>query len=685
MFNAFKKSMTIQIILQYALIAIIPLVTLFLFTSYYSSRALQDAAFKHLQSVKEIKAEVLKNYIDENIRDITYFSSQNETKKNVSNLMSYYYRNQNSLDSLSYFSTNDFITIKNKIDQYSQKYFDSYDFKNLIMITPESGYVTYALNSVSFLGKSLLNIRTKNSNFFELWASVIKDRRVLLSDIFLNDITGKACAYIGMPVLNNRNEIQTVLVLELNLSIIDKIMQERSGLGKTGETYLVGNDYLMRSDSRFDSLSSTLRKVVRTEATMDIFERDMKSVDGKIIKDYRGKDVLSSSSHIGLNEFYGVNFDWAILAEIDKEEAFSAIGKTTRGMLKVGLLLIFLAIIAGYLFAYQTVRKIKHLIKTLSCIAEGDLSIIIKEHGEDEIGNLLKMIKKMVDNLKEMFGIVSDTANKTNSSTNRISASIEEQVTVATQLASSVAEITSTMEEISASSSEIAEYSSSVAESAQKTLDNTTGGTNSVSVVMEKMQEVKEDNLKSTQKIIDLGKKSEEITNVMDIINNIADQTKLIAFNAALEASSAGEAGKRFGVVASEIRRLADNVMESTGEIEKKINEIQHAVNNLVVASETGAKGIQVGLDYSVNAAKQLEDILIDVQNNADAAKKISLSIQQQKIANEQVVMAAREIAQGTNQTTTSMNEINKISQDNEVLSKNLLKQISQFKLSEDS
>src|SRR5208337_1012155 len=194
------------------------------------------------------------------------------------------------------------------------------------------------------------------------------------------------------------------------------------------------------------------------------------------------------------------------------------------------------------------------------------------------------------------------------------------------------------------------------------TWDDTKKGASAVESVIMKMNDINSDNLNSIREIVELGRKSKEISKVMEIINSIADQTKLIAFNAALEASSAGEAGKRFGVVAVEIRRLADSVMESTGEIESKINEIQEAINRLVIASEKGAKSIQEGMEFSNQTAGILEGIVDDAQSTTDAAKQISLSTQQQKTASNQVVTALREIVVGTEQTTDAVNEVVSIS-----------------------
>jgi methyl-accepting chemotaxis protein len=220
-----------------------------------------------------------------------------------------------------------------------------------------------------------------------------------------------------------------------------------------------------------------------------------------------------------------------------------------------------------------------------------------------------------------------------------------------------------------------------VVDNADKTCEDLKTGAESVNAVISKMTEISKDNDQSIQEIYELGKRSKEITKIMKIINNIADQTKLIAFNAALEASSAGEAGKRFAVVAVEIRKLADSVMESTGEIETKINEIQEAIDRLVITSEKGSKGIKGGIEYSGHTSGLLIEIVDAANNTTDSAKQISLSTQQQRTASSQVLIALKEIMTGSKQNTDAINQITLISTNMALLSDNLKEAVEKFKI----
>jgi hypothetical protein len=270
---------------------------------------------------------------------------------------------------------------------------------------------------------------------------------------------------------------------------------------------------------------------------------------------------------------------------------------------------------------------------------------------------------------------------KVHSFAGEVSASVEQQAAFSSQLSSSVTEISATMEEFSATASQIANHSHEVVDIADHTQHGTSSAASEVETLLEKMSAITSDNEASLKEIVELGRKSKEITKIMEIIGNIANQTKLIAFNAALEAASAGEAGKRFGVVAVEIRRLADSVVESTGDTEAKITEIIEAVHRLVIASEKGSKVIREGVDHSGRTMQMLSEVVDGSVATSDAAKQISMSTQQQQIASCQVVLALRDIQEGASQASSSIQQINNVGKELTAMSNDLKEVMDRFSL----
>lgn len=287
------------------------------------------------------------------------------------------------------------------------------------------------------------------------------------------------------------------------------------------------------------------------------------------------------------------------------------------------------------------------------------------------------LIRQSIGPLIERLSQMSD---KVHSHSASIAMAMEQQAGFATQLSSSVVEISSTMEEFSSTASQIAQHSHSVVERADKTLEDTKHGASEVENLTFKIMDISATIQSNLNEIVELGRKSKEINKVMEIINNIANQTKLIAFNAALEAASAGEAGKRFGVVAVEIRRLADNVVESTGEIEGKITEILDSVNRLVMSSEKSAQLIQEGQEYASHTVAMLIESVDGVEETTNAARQISLSTQQQQIASNQVVLALKDIEQGVRYSTESVHKSNTIVGELAALAEQLQEMVTSFK-----
>ena len=157
--------------------------------------------------------------------------------------------------------------------------------------------------------------------------------------------------------------------------------------------------------------------------------------------------------------------------------------------------------------------------------------------------------------------------------------------------------------------------------------------------------------------MLELGKKSQQIGTVLDIVSELAEQTNILAINATIEAAGAGDAGKRFGVVADEIRKLADRVAGSTKEIRTLIDDVRSAVNTTVMATETGSKAVDAGNRQFADVTTTFKQVADLVLTTTEAAREIELSTKQQSTAVEQVNVAVTNVAQSTRETEASSSQ----------------------------
>lgn len=373
---------------------------------------------------------------------------------------------------------------------------------------------------------------------------------------------------------------------------------------------------------------------------------------------------------------------------VKKSDFFAAYDELKTGVI---IMAIALAIVLTFFTGFMVKRSLsplKLMVGSLKEITDNDSGVTILTKrmtaiSQDEIGDVSKEVNNLLDKMHHIMTMVDGVSKRISSHTETITETVTQHAGFTSQLSSSVMEISSTMEEFSSTAAQIAQHSQGVAENADQSQLDINKSAHGMENLAMKMSEIMQDNEANLHEVVELGRKSKEINKVMEIINSIASQTKLIAFNAALEAASAGEAGKRFGVVAVEIRRLADNVVESTAEIESKISEIMSAVDRFIISSEKGSKRIIEGREYSGQALEMLSVVVSGAEVTNDTAKQISLSTHQQQIASSQVLLALREIEQGTRYSTQSIQQFSAISKDLKGISQEFEDYMNQFRLEE--
>ncbi|HTL53040.1 MAG TPA: methyl-accepting chemotaxis protein [Planctomycetota bacterium] len=243
------------------------------------------------------------------------------------------------------------------------------------------------------------------------------------------------------------------------------------------------------------------------------------------------------------------------------------------------------------------------------------------------------------------------------SSSSELQAAANQQATSAKENSTAMSEITTTVNELLATSRQIAESAQRVSQIASETATGARAGENTVQKTQEAVASIKRQVEQIVNHMLDLGKKSQQIGGILEIINELSEQTNILAINATIEAAGAGETGRRFAVVAEEIRKLADRVGNSTKEIRGLIDEIRSSVNTTVMATETGSKAVDAGFHQFGDLAASFKQIVSSVVTTTEASREIELSTKQQATAVEQVNIAVANVAQTTKETEASANQ----------------------------
>ncbi|MDF2577970.1 MAG: methyl-accepting chemotaxis sensory transducer [Chlamydiales bacterium] len=361
-------------------------------------------------------------------------------------------------------------------------------------------------------------------------------------------------------------------------------------------------------------------------------------------------------------------WNWVLMSEVhlDKVEKEAQENHESLVKLKISILLTFLicGLIGCFICTLVTIKVVNknlgsvNLIKeVLDNVAKGILNIRVNAKDEiasyfnDFLNNFEKLVRQVQHSVKVMGQPITVLENNSKLSSN-----------VSNQQAAGVKEIVSTMEDTDQLAKRIANKVEEVSGIATLTKTNAEQGYVTIKNNLQKMEEVKESNQRAIEGIRTLSGQINSIWDIVKIINGIADQTKIIAFNAELEASAAGEAGKNFQIVATEIRRLADNTVSSTMAIRKKIQEIQHSSDVLIISAEESSLRVNEGYEGSLKIGTKFGEILKSSEASAISSQEIVASIQQQVAAFEQILLTLRQLSDGINSFADSSKLIAKTS-----------------------
>ncbi len=321
-------------------------------------------------------------------------------------------------------------------------------------------------------------------------------------------------------------------------------------------------------------------------------------------------------------------------------------------------------------------RSVTDFLTIVSQIARGDLTLRGKVTN-DALGNVVDSVNYMLDNFTKVLERVRKGALDVSSSSNQILVASEQMLNGAVQQDQEITNTSSAVEELTVSMKQVSNNAEASAEAARRALDAAEQGNRAVRDTLDGMQRIRASVQATAKKIKSLGDRSLEISEIISVINDITEQTNLLALNAAIEAARAGEAGRGFAVVADEVRKLAEHSRNATKDIAALIKAIQAETNEAVVVMEEGTKEVEVGARLADQAGKALEAISSVVRQSAELVQEISLASKQQVRGTEGVANAmqiisniTRQTSQGARQTARTVEELVKLSEQlNEALS----------------
>jgi len=327
-------------------------------------------------------------------------------------------------------------------------------------------------------------------------------------------------------------------------------------------------------------------------------------------------------------------------------------------------------------------KNVKKLMVEMDKFADGDLTVeIIPEKEDDIIGKLFSQFTLVVKKIKGVINSLTEAVHATASASNQISSSTEELAAGTQEQSAQTGEIASAVNQMTATIVQTTRHAGEAASTAKQAGDNAKKGGEAVEKTIEGINKVAKVVTRAAGVVDELGKGSEQIGEIVQVIDDIADQTNLLALNAAIEAARAGEQGRGFAVVADEVRKLAERTTKATKEIANMIKKIQVDTKEAVTSMNEGTKEVEVGITLAQGAGEALQQIIEGVVKVSDIINQVAAASEEQSSAAEQISKNIESITNVTHETASGTQQIARAAEDLNRLTNNLQDLIQQFKV----
>ncbi len=675
-----RLSLKAKLIGAFVLVAVIPVVIVTYVGVTNDSNTIMNDKISSLNEIVHIKKMQLEERIQEQFEDLELISDSKNAKDFIQAIDQYHVKKNNDINEINR-NDPDFQKMVASEDEFFSNTVSTWGYHDMFIICAMHGHVIYSVSKGEELGMIATKGNLAKTGLEKVWNKVVASGRNTFVDFSYYEFSGEAAAFLGVPLRDKQNKIIAVMALQIEHEEVTNIVQLKETDFATQEVFVVGEDKLMRSDSKFSTESTVMVKKLDNKA----IENVMKGEEGNVIDfDYRGMEVISVYEPVKFkdSQTFDADFNWFMFAEIDKQEVTDEIDSLIYTITLISFIVIFLVSIGAYFLAGNISRPIVRLSKVAEKIGRGDLTEKIeRSNRQDEVSILINSFAEMIEKLKSQISKLIDGTNVLVSSSSQISSTISELTASSNQTVSAVNETSTTVDEVKQTAQVAKDRANEVTKSSEQAMNDSVDGESAVNEMSNKIINIKNQMGVISESITELSEQGSSIGEIMNSINDLAEQSNLLAVNAAIEAAKAGEKGKGFAVVANEVRSLAEQSKRATQQVRTILNDIQKAASKSVMATEEGGKAVEQGVAQVGIALEKIQVLAKTIEDSSQSALQIAASSQQQFAGIDQINTAVKSINEASGQNLNSAQQLNIAAQNLKKLGEDLKLVIDFYKI----
>jgi methyl-accepting chemotaxis protein len=535
-----------------------------------------------------------------------------------------------------------------------------------------------------------------------------------VGSVVLSRASGRVICTAASPIYSfTGKEITGVAVIAMELKYITEIIGKIK-IGKGGYAYIADkNGFYIYHPLKDKILKENISQIKGMETVWELVKQGKSGIT-EYTRELEGIRKVAAVSPIQIT-------GWSVVSIVPVEELYAPARFTRNLIITIGIIFLLLASGFFYFFARSLTLPLISVVKAAQNIAGGDLAVeVTSEARQDEIGSLARAFTLMIQSLREKTQIAEKIAasdltvkvtplsdadtlgnafatmvekqrsqiqgviegiNVLASSGSEIMASVSQLTSGAAETATSVSETTTTVEEVKQTAEVTSQKAKHVSELGQKSVEISRTGLKSIEDTVNGMNRIREQMESIADMVVRLSEQSQAIGEIIATVNDIAEQSNLLAVNASIEAAKAGEQGKGFAVVAQEIRSLAAQSKQATTQVRNILFDVQKAIGSAVMATEQGSKAVEEGVKLSTQAGESIDVLAESVTEATNAAIQIAASSQQQLIGMDQVVSAMENIRESSLQMASSTKQTEKAAHDLHNLGQRLQEIVKLYKV----